>query len=303
MLPRKTQRLTSYSACAEDYCEPWRTALGVLLVAGIYLAGVSGLGWAAIQIAERIQLGAGYAMIFELATYSTKRAVMIALFSVVLALPALWLVLRFLHHRSLRSLIAPTGRIHWRNYTRALVFVAVFGLVTTIPVLMGSAFTQQLTLMQWLPWVAPALILIFLQTATEELFFRGYLMQQLAARFHSRWVWWVLPALLFGALHYNTITYGENTWIVVASATLAGLVFGDITARSGDLSIALGLHFANNLTSVLIIGVPGQLSSLSLYLHKINIRDVDVMRVELLSSMGVMLAVYFVYLLVLRARR
>lgn len=303
MFPKKTNRLTGYTSCAEAYCEPWRTALGVLLVAGIYLLGVGGLGWAAIQVAERIQLGAGYALLFEMAAMSSKRAVMLALFSIVLALPALWLVLRFLHHRPLRSLIAPTGRIHWRNYSRALVFVAVFGLVTSVPVLMGSAATQQLTLMQWLPWVAPALLLIFLQTATEELFFRGYLMQQLAARFHSRWVWWLLPAVLFGALHYNTVTYGENTWIVVATATLAGLIFADITARSGDLSIALGLHFANNLTSVLIIGVPGQLSSLSLYLHKINLRDVDVMRIELLSSMALMLVVYFIYLLVLRARR
>lgn len=303
MLPKKTARFEEYTACATAYCEPWRTALGVLLVAGIYLAGVAALGWGAIKIAESIQLGAGYALVFELVTVSSKRAVMLALFSIVLALPALWLVLKFLHKRSLRGLIAPTGRIHWRNYMRALVFVAVFGLVTSIPVLLSSELTQQLTLMQWLPWLLPALVLLFLQTATEELFFRGYLMQQLAARFHSRWVWWVLPAVLFGALHYSPVIYAENTWIVIATAILAGLIFGDITARSGDLSIALGLHFANNLTSVLIIGVPGQLSSLSLYLQKFSARDVDVMRVELLASMGIMLAVYFVYLLVLRARR
>ena len=128
-------------------------------------------------------------------------------------------------------------------------------------------------------------------------------MQQLAARFHSRWVWWVLPAVLFGALHYNPLVYGDNTWLVIISAVLSGLIFGDITARSGDLSIALGLHFANNLTVILLLGVPGQLSSLSFYLQKLNVRDVDVMRLEILTSAGVMLAVYFVYLLVMRGRR
>ena len=35
--------------------------------------------------------------------------------------------------------------------------------------------------------------------AAEELAFRGYLMQALAARFRSPLVWWLLPALLFGA--------------------------------------------------------------------------------------------------------
>lgn len=303
MLPRKTAKFEEYAACAGAFCEPWRTALGVLLIAGIYLAGAGALTFGAIQIAESFRLGAGYTLVFELATYSSRRAVLIALFSIVLALPAMWLVLRFLHKRSLMSLIAPTGRVHWRNYIRALAFVAVFGVLTSVPVLLSSELNQQLSLAQWLPWLAPALLLIFLQTATEELFFRGYLMQQLAARFHSRLVWWVLPALLFGALHYNPAIYGENWWLVVAAAVLAGLIFGDVTARSGDLSIAMGLHFANNLISVLLIGVPGQLSSLSLYLQKLNVRDVDAMRFELLASTGVMLAVYFIYLLVLRGRR
>ncbi|HIP24394.1 MAG TPA: CPBP family intramembrane metalloprotease [Rhodobacteraceae bacterium] len=303
MLPQKTAKFEDYTACAGPYCEPWRTALGVLIVAAVYAGGGYLLVMLAIKIAENIQLGAGYAMVFELATSSSKRAVLIALFSAVLMLPGLWLVLRFLHHRSLRSVIAPTGRIHWGNYTRAMLFILVFAGVTSIPVLLNAEFTQQLSLSQWLPWLAPALLLIFLQTATEELVFRGYLMQQLAARFHSRWVWWVLPAAIFGAVHYNTLTYGDNAWLVVFSAFLTGLIFGDITARSGDLSIALGLHFANNLTVILLLGVPGQLSSLSLFLQKLNIRDVDVMRAEILASTSIMLAIYFVYLLVMRARR
>ncbi|NOR60900.1 MAG: CPBP family intramembrane metalloprotease [Rhodobacteraceae bacterium] len=303
MLPQKTAKLNDYTACAGPYCEPWRTALGVLIVAAVYAGGGYLLVMLAIKLAESVQLGAGYAMVFELATSSSKRAVLIALFSAVLMLPGLWLVLRFLHHRSLWSVLAPTGRIHWRNYTRAVLFILVFAGVTSIPVLLNAEFTRQLTLSQWLPWLAPALLLIFLQTATEELVFRGYLMQQLAARFHSRWVWWVLPAALFGAVHYNTLTYGDNAWLVVFSAFLTGLIFGDITARSGDLSIALGLHFANNLTVILLLGVPGQLSSLSLFLQKLNIRDVDVMRAEILASTGIMLAIYLVYLLVMRARR
>ena len=303
MLPKKTAKFEAYTACAGAYCAVWRTGLGILIIAVSYGGGTYLLGILAIKIAESIQLGAGYAMVFELATSSSKRAVLIALFSAVLMLPGLWLALKTVHHRSLRSVIAPTGRVHWGNYMRAVLFVALFAGGSSLPVLINAEFTQQLGLGQWLPWLAPALLLIFLQTATEELVFRGYLMQQLAARFHSRWVWWVLPAMLFGALHYNPLIYTDNTWLVVASAVLSGLIFGDITARSGDLSIALGLHFANNLTVILLLGVPGQLSSLSFYLQKLNVRDVDVMRLEILTSAGIMLAVYFVYLLVMRGRR
>ncbi|MCF6272237.1 MAG: CPBP family intramembrane metalloprotease [Rhodobacteraceae bacterium] len=303
MLPAKTAKFNTYTACATAYCEPWRTALGVLLIAGLYLGAAAALGAGALKIAEQVQLGSGYALAFELVTMSSKRAVLVALFSIVLALPALWLVLKYLHRRSLKSLIAPTGRVHWASYRRAMVFIAVFGLASSLPIMISGAASQQLALSDWLPWLLPALVLIFLQTATEELFFRGYLMQQLAARFRSRWIWWVLPAVLFGVMHYSPAIYGNNTWLVVGIATLAGLIFGDITARSGDLSMALGLHFANNILALLIIGVPGQLSSLSLFLRDINVRDEAVMRSELLGTSAIMLVIYFIYLLVVRARR
>lgn len=303
MLPRKTAKFEAYTACAGPYCQLWRLGLGVLIIVLTYAGGGALVGWAAIKIAESIQLGAGYALVFELSTNSSKRAVLIALFSAVLMLPGLWIALRYVHHRSLRSVIAPTGKVHWKNYTRAMLFIGIYAGLTSLPVLLNAEFTQQLTLRQWLPWLAPALLLIFLQTATEELVFRGYLMQQLAARFRSRWVWWLLPALLFGALHYNPLFYGENAWLVIGAAILSGLIFGDITARTGDLSISLGMHFANNLTVILLLGVPGQLSSISLFLHTLNTRDTDVMRVEILSAAGIELAVYFVYLFVMRARR
>ena len=49
----------------------------------------------------------------------------------------------------------------------------------------------------------PALALIFLQASAEEAVFRGYLLQQLRARFRSPLVWAVLPALLFGAAAFR----------------------------------------------------------------------------------------------------
>ncbi|MBL1438293.1 MAG: CPBP family intramembrane metalloprotease [Rhodobacteraceae bacterium] len=274
----------------------------MLLIAGIFAGGGYFLGKLVIYIAESFQIGAGYMIIFEMALGSTPRAVLIALSLIAFILPGLWLVLKFLHHRSLLSLIAPTGKVHWKHYIRAAVFVLVFSLITSLPVLYNAEFTQQLSLAEWLPWLAPALLLLFLQTTTEELLFRGYLMQQLAARFHSRWVWWVLPAVIFGAIHYSPL-HGDNSWLVVGATILTGLILGDITARFGDLSIAMGLHFANNLTVIFLLGVPGQISGLSLFLHDFNVQDTDAMRVGILSSSGLMLAVYFVFLLVMRGRR
>ncbi len=52
-----------------------------------------------------------------------------------------------------------------------------------------------------------------IQTGAEELVFRGYLQQQLAARFASPLIWMVLPALIFGAVHYDPATAGPNVWL------------------------------------------------------------------------------------------
>ena len=53
----------------------------------------------------------------------------------------------------------------------------------------------------FLPWllVLPvALFSILIQTSAEEILFRGYLQQQLGARFASPWIWMALPSVLFG---------------------------------------------------------------------------------------------------------
>ena len=53
-----------------------------------------------------------------------------------------------------------------------------------------------------------AAILLFLRTGTEELFFHGNILQQLAARFQNPLIWFALPPIAFGLLHYELTVYG-----------------------------------------------------------------------------------------------
>ena len=50
---------------------------------------------------------------------------------------------------------------------------------------MDATVTTNLSLGQQLPWLPAALLGMVIQTGTEELIFRGYLQQSLAARFRS----------------------------------------------------------------------------------------------------------------------
>ena len=116
----------------------------------------------------------------------------------------------------------------------------------------------------WLPLALPA---ILVQTAAEELAFRGYLMQGLAARFRSPLVWWLLPALLFGAAALEPGRVRRRTPGSSCSPPPSiGLVLADVTARTGNLSAAIGLHFANNVIALLVVALPSPLAGLSLWL-------------------------------------
>jgi hypothetical protein len=44
-----------------------------------------------------------------------------------------------------------------------------------------------------------------------------------------------------------------------------GLVAADLTARTGNLGAAVALHFTNNISAVLMVGLAGNLGGLTLY--------------------------------------
>lgn len=91
-------------------------------------------------------------------------------------------------------------------------------------------------------WAIDALIaipLILIQTGAEEALFRGYLMQQLFARFRSMLIRVALPTVLFGLLHWNPEAPGGSGAIMLA-AGFAGFALALLTIRTGNLYMAWG---------------------------------------------------------------
>ncbi|NDV98339.1 CPBP family intramembrane glutamic endopeptidase [Salipiger sp. PrR002] len=172
---------------------------------------------------------------------------------------------RALHGRSAITLIGPPPvalhqfiRVGLAAGAAALVAAAVTIWAQSTPLTPGLAPLRWLAL---LPLTLPA---ILLQTASEELFFRGYLQTQLAARLPQPWVWLSLPSALFALGHYAPGTYGSAAIYVALWAFLFGLAAADLTARSGTLGPAMALHFANNLVALALVAPEGQMSGLAL---------------------------------------
>jgi membrane protease YdiL (CAAX protease family) len=208
---------------------------------------------------------------------------------------------RLLQRRPPVTLFGPAG-FRPRAFAAGVAVVASLGLLGGVAAPAAAPVVRQAEVLAWAAWLPVALAAIFVQSAAEELLFRGFLQQGLAARFRSAWIWWLVPALLFGALHWNPVAFGPNAWLGVLATTVIGLVLGDVAARTGNLSAPIGLHFANNVMAMLVVAPPSPVSHLALWLIAVDPDDAARVRLLLLADLAATLLAWAAWRVISRRR-
>jgi uncharacterized protein len=274
----RSERFEAWVAPMRPTAVPWLIAAGTLLAGGAWFG--------AVAVLLRVAAMAGLA--------PPRGIVIVYLLSFAVLLLALGVVMRRLHRLPGTRLLGPEERIDLGEMGRGIAFVVVVVAVLALPMLLVEPPARQHSVAFWALWLPAALPALFVQATAEEVVFRGYLQGMLAARFASRIVWWALPAFLFGLLHWNP-QLGENAWLMVAAATLMGLILGDVAARTGGLSLPIGLHFANNAVAMLVIATPSPLSGLALFLSPIDPDDARAVRLALLGNMTLIAILWSLY--------
>ncbi|MEO6299021.1 MAG: type II CAAX endopeptidase family protein [Paracoccaceae bacterium] len=266
---RRYAPLGSFVAPAQGRTEIWRTLAGLAIACVFYFVAIQVILYGVMAILGPVR---GAVALTELTQGSSPVGLIELLFSYLPLTGGLAMGLAILMNRGLGTLIGPL-----RPAVLTFLWVAVPLMALSLLLLPLSVISvdvgRHLTLAKQLPWVPLALIGLLIQTGTEELLFRGYLQQQLGARYASVWVWMGLPAVAFGLLHYSPDEYGASAVFVVIWAVCFGLAAADLTARTGNLGAAIGLHFANNAASLLLVGVYGQMDGLALYNTVLNMND------------------------------
>ena len=257
---------TYSAALAEARAAPelWRLGLGVRLCVFIYLSSAVFIAAIAAGLVAAEQ-GPFAVMPFlsGLATPDTPGKVLFVLATFFGMALGPVLAAAALHGRGPGSLMGD-GRDWLRGFAAGVLAVLlIYG------ALMALAFRFDpplpgLPLSRWLLLLPLALPLLFLQIAAEELLFRGYLQQQLAARFAARAIWFWGPAVIFAALHAGPQA-GANLPIVLLGALTFGLVAADLAERTGSLGAAMGLHFANNFFGLFVLATQGTITGLALH--------------------------------------
>jgi membrane protease YdiL (CAAX protease family) len=256
---------------ARPRAQLWRTAFGSMLVVVAWLAWTMAFGLVAIGggLVNPDALGAAMGQGGASLTYYDAVMAMGVLLATFWGLwLGVWLVAKLLHKRGLSTVLAHDRWIRLDYFLVGMALAAGY-----LALSLGSTWLSgpppsrsSLPIEHWLIAFAPLLLLILFQTAGEELFFRGYLTQQLAARIPNPLVWGLLPSLAFGLAH--TANGGGNaqfTVYYVAVATLLGLVMTALVWRTGGLAAAMGFHLMNNVGAMLLIGVAGLTPPISLF--------------------------------------
>lgn len=172
-----------------------------------------------------------------------------------------FLAQRAIHKRSIRALLTAAEAFRWgRLAFSMIVFWVIAGALTWFGHQSGT---------QAVEWVFEpnrywgfffvSLLLIPLQSATEEIVLRGYFNQGLSRIIKSPWIIFFITSAGFAALHLGNpeVAQGDvegHKWLTLSSYFFFGMFACLLTYIDGGLETAIGVHAANNLYAATFLG-------------------------------------------------
>jgi membrane protease YdiL (CAAX protease family) len=229
----------------------WRPVLGTVFIVGaggfLAIAGFVIVTIAA-EIAGRPEGADG------VSSFGARTDLTLTFLTIAVLLPVTLLAARWIQRRPAGSLSSVAGRLRRRWLTTCLpvAFVAVVVFLTAgwgLAAATGVDAGLDDDLAGWRPLAVTTVILLLvvpLQSAAEEYFCRGWLLQGVGAWFRGPWVPIAVQASVFAALH------GWGTPWGFADLLVFGVIAGWLTVRTGGLEAAIALHVMNNLIAMVI---------------------------------------------------
>jgi membrane protease YdiL (CAAX protease family) len=167
-----------------------------------------------------------------------------------------------IHRRYPRTLITARERIDWHRVGQG--FVAWF-----VPLCLVGGLGQYLfypdsfsftpNLATFALFVPLALVLTALQTTTEELFFRGYIVQGASTIWANRIFLALVSPVVFVVPHLLNPEAIAGGWLTIFLYYFVGggLVLAVVSLVDGTTELAIGAHFANNIFGFLVVNAAG----------------------------------------------
>lgn len=177
----------------------------------------------------------------------------------VLAAASFYIGLRYVHQKTLTSVLTGYEKFRYKRFWFAFLVWASLLVLSTL--LSYIFYPEELTLNFNLGGFLISAIIMFalmpIQTGLEEVVFRGYFMQGLSQIFKNGIVPLFITSLLFGLAHMsNPEVQKFGVPIMLTYYVCFALFMGALTLLDEGIELAFGIHFANNFISSLLVTPP-----------------------------------------------
>ncbi|TDE28241.1 MULTISPECIES: CPBP family intramembrane glutamic endopeptidase [Flavobacterium] len=177
------------------------------------------------------------------------------LISFVFIMVGIVLVVRYLHGQTMLSITTSRDKIDWKRVGFSFMIWSIFTIVSTLLFYFSnpSDFVVNFKPIPFAILVVIGVLLIPIQTSSEEYIFRGYLMQGFANLAKNKWFPLLMTSVIFGGMHIFNPEVSKIGHIVLVYYIGTGLFLGIITLMDEGMELALGFHAANNLVGALLV--------------------------------------------------
>jgi len=139
------------------------------------------------------------------------------------------------------------------KYAFLILFITIIAFLIIDIVFNSSNYVLNFKPLPFFFLVLISFILLPLQTSSEEVLFRGYLMQGFGILTRSRLGALILTSTIFGFLHFANPEVKKLGDILLISYIGTGFFFGVVALMDEGIELTLGLHAANNIAVALFV--------------------------------------------------
>lgn len=179
----------------------------------------------------------------------------LSLFSFVCAFVGLYVVVEKSHHQKFITIITSRTKVDWK---RVFLSFGVWSIVSIIAFFITFLIDPDTIIWQFKPLpffllFCITIVLMPIQTTTEELVFRGYLMQGFYNLAQNKWFPLLMTSIIFGTMHIFNPEVEKMGYFILVYYIGTGLFLGIITLMDEGTELALGFHAANNMVASLLV--------------------------------------------------
>jgi uncharacterized protein len=173
----------------------------------------------------------------------------------IFAFVGVFIVIKNIHKQTILSVTTSRTKIDWNRVFFSFAIWSFISIVATLIewLISPDHFIINFKPIPFLILGAIGLVMIPIQTSTEEYVFRGYLMQGFANLARNKWFPLVMTSGIFGLMHLINPEVTKMGHGIMIFYIGTGLFLGIITLMDDGMELALGFHAANNLIGALLV--------------------------------------------------